>query len=268
MIKKPIWLASKATLLIAVFLFRVLILEASQDEPDPVPRRVLFIGNSYTSQIRESLTHMLANSPHKHITVEFITKGGPTLRQYLSDKSTLERIKTGNWDFVVLQDQSQTPALPGKHTQSFHSSVDALSKLIRDAGAEPVLYMTWGRRDGDMKNKEVFPDFDTMQKKLADAYRSAAKRNKASLAPVGLAWSLVRQRDKTLGNDLYKADGSHPSFKGACLASCVFFRVLFHDSLESIQRQDTLKTHEWQIIRDAALNIDMSHNKPDAGGGK
>jgi hypothetical protein len=254
-------LAVRMAIMIVVLSFCGAVLQASQHEPNSVSKRVLFIGNSYTAQIRKSLTHVLANSAYKQTAFSFITKGGATLQQHLADKNTLNQIKTGHWDFVVLQDQSQRPALPGQQAKSFHNSVDTLSKLIRHAGAEPVLYMTWGRRNGDLQNKDVFPDYDTMQKRLCDAYRKAAKNNKALLAPVGQAWSLVRKRDKALGEDLYKKDGSHPSSKGAYLASCVFFRTLFNDSLESLQPQGPLSKHERKLITDAVLSLNMSHNK-------
>ncbi len=106
---------------------------------------------------------MLANSPYRNVTAQFITKGGRTLEKHLGDKNTLTTIKNGNWGYVILQEQSQTPALPGKYQQSFLRSVKAFTHIIRKAGAKPVLYMTWGRRDGDAMNKDLFPDYETMQ---------------------------------------------------------------------------------------------------------
>ncbi|NNM28048.1 MAG: hypothetical protein HKO57_00880, partial [Akkermansiaceae bacterium] len=75
------------------------------------PRRILFIGNSYTGQIRNMLTRVVAASPHRATHLEFVTPGGKTLEFHAHDPPTLARIRNGNWDLVVLQDQSQTPAL-------------------------------------------------------------------------------------------------------------------------------------------------------------
>jgi hypothetical protein len=184
---------------------------------------------------------------------------------HLADTKTVNRIKTGLWDVVVLQEQSQLPALPGKRGELFQTSVNAFSALIRDAGAKPMLYMTWGRRDGDTANKTLFPDYDTMQKKLSHAYQQAAKRNRISLAPVGQAWSQVRHRDKALGIALYDEDGSHPSDKGAFLISCVFFRTLFHDRPASIRYQGVLNHHERWIINQAVSSVALQPDKSAAG---
>ena len=235
----------------------------------PVGNRVLFIGNSYTSCIQKQLADALASSRYRRTTFEFITPGGRRLKNHLNNPATLKRIRTGNWDAVVLQDQSQTPALPGKPSQSFHASVDALTKHIRRAGAKPVLYMTWGRRHGDPRNKRIFPDYDTMQKKLTAAYRAAAKRNKIDLAPVGDVWAIVRKTHPALGNRLYAKDNSHPSSHGAYLASCVFFRVLFNDSLESMPTGGGLTEVEAAKLKNIALNnAGPSKNKPATKTGK
>jgi hypothetical protein len=168
----------------------------------------------------------------------------------------------------VIQEQSQMPALGGKYEKAFHRSVVQFTKIIREAGSEPILYMTWGRRDGVQDNKEVFPDYETMQKKLSSAYTAAAKRNQVLLAPVGDAWSSVRQLDNKLGLALYKADGSHPSDKGAYLASYVFFWGLFPGSLESMNYQGTLTNEECQMFKDAILKLYPTDDEQAAGDSK
>tara|TARA_B110000305_G_C19364314_1_gene601092 strand:- start:601 stop:1374 length:774 start_codon:yes stop_codon:yes gene_type:complete len=220
-----------------------------------VPEKVLFVGNSYTAQIKSVLGNMLKHSAYKDTTFEFITKGGAKLAQHSVDTKTLERIKSGGFDLVVLQDQSQTPALSGSYAKSFHESVKVLSRVIKDSGGEVVLYMTWGRLDGDKQNKHLFPDYETMQEMLSDAYEKAAKKNKTLLAPVGEVWSRVRNKDEALGRALYKGDGSHPSAKGALLAPAVFFRVMFDDSLESVKYEGIMNASEWGVVKEAALRV-------------
>ncbi len=217
------------------------------------PKRILLIGNSYTSQSRGALQKMLAASPYKDSTLSFITKGGATLQRHLADPATREKIQQGNWDVVLLQEQSQTPAFPGKPSASFHQSVDEFSKLIREAGAEPVLFMTWGRRDGDARNKAFLPDYETMQRKLTEAYRSAAKRNQIQVAAVGDAWAWVRREDDTLGKALYKKDGSHPSGKGAALVSTVILFSVFEGGEEAFQAPSGLSEQEWALMKEAAV---------------
>lgn len=228
------------------------------EEPNFKPQRVLFIGNSYTEHMRPCLTQMLANSPWKQAHFEFITHSGMRLDQHLADASTVEKIHAGQWDRVVLQEYSRLPALKGAPVESFQIAVARFSQEIRNAGAKPMLYLTWGRRDGDAEHPEVLPDFTTMQRQLTASYELAAERNQAGLVPVGLVWSEIRAKDSIFGKELYDADGSHPSPKGSCLAAAVFLHDLFDDTLSSEQRPAALNPKEWEMIRLAVSDVDYS----------
>jgi len=221
------------------------------------PQRVLFIGNSYTEHMRPCLMAMLDNSPWKQSHFEFITHSGMRLEQHLADKSTLDKIHSGQWDKVVLQEYSRLPALTTTK-ESFQASVTQFSQAIRQAGAKPILYMTWGRRDGDAENQAALPDFTTMQHQLTAAYQTAAEHNQAEIVPVGLVWSEVRDKDAILGKELYAADGSHPSPKGSCLAAAVFLHDLFAADLTTEQRPTALNSKEWDLIRLAVSEVDHS----------
>lgn len=228
------------------------------EEPNFKPQRVLFIGNSYTEHMRPCLTQMLDNSPWKQTHLEFITHSGMRLSQHLADTNTVEKIHSGQWDRVILQEYSRLPALKGAAIESFQISVAKLSQEIRNAGAKPMLYMTWGRRDGDAENREVLPDFKTMQMQLTASYEAAAEQNQAGLVPVGLVWSWIRDKDSAFGQELYDADGSHPSTKGSCLAAAVFLQNLFADDLTAERRPAALNPQEWELIRVAVADVNHS----------
>ena len=96
-----------------LFTAAVLILAGVSSAPAAENTRILFIGNSYTGQVRKAVTALVAASPHGKTTeMEFITPGGKTLEFHLKNEATTSRIAEGDWDFVVLQDQSQTYAVP------------------------------------------------------------------------------------------------------------------------------------------------------------
>ena len=219
--------------------------------------KVLFLGNSYTDQIQRVFKQIVADSSHKDSKIQVIWGGGATLKRLIDKGRASKWIQAEEWDYVVLQEQSLTPALPAGPRNSFHDSVDTLVTEIRGIGAEPILYMTWGRRDIDERHKEQFVDYDTMQQKLSDAYRAAAKRNKIQVAPVGDAWSQVRKKDAALGRELYAKDGSHPSTNGAFLASCVFFRVLFNDSLEQVQAPEGMSQQDAMLIMEVVAGMTL-----------
>ena len=208
--------------------------------------RILFIGNSYTGQIRGSVTQLIKASPEGVSTeLEFITPGGKTLAFHLQNEATTKKIREGNWDYVVLQDQSQTPAV---FPEKFKKAATELDKIIDQSGAKTVFYQTWGRRDGDKRNAQLFPTYESMQKVLSKNYRDAAKRCGARLAPVGEVWARVRKSNPELGKELYRKDGSHPSAKGAYLAACVFYATIFEKSPDKIEFKDGVSDDERKAI--------------------
>lgn len=242
-------------------LFLGLIIWASPslaDESSFKPQRILFIGNSYTEYMRPCLTQMVNNSPWKQTHLEFITHSGMRLAQHLANTHTVDKIHSGQWDRVILQEYSRLPALQGAPVESFQMSVSKFSQEIRNAVAKPLLYMTWGRRDGDAENRKVLPDFKTMQQQVTTSYETAAEQNQAGIVPVGLVWSWIHDKDSVFGEELYAADGSHPSPKGSCLAAAVFLHNLFADDLTIERRPAVLNLQEWEMIRLAVAEVEHS----------
>ncbi|NQZ59812.1 MAG: hypothetical protein HRT88_20360, partial [Lentisphaeraceae bacterium] len=71
-------------------------------------KSILFIGNSYTNRIFSTFTALLKYekiSAH----VEQWSPGGRQLIQHRKNPKVIDKIKSRNWTYVVLQDQSQTP---------------------------------------------------------------------------------------------------------------------------------------------------------------
>ncbi len=179
--------------------------------------RILFVGNSYTNQSWAAIKDVLAGHHlEKHV------RGGAKLTGWAKDAKLSEKIKIGKWDYVVLQDQSQVPSLPGRFSSGFHESSATLDGRIRAAGAKTVFFMTWGRRDGDKQNKNINPTFEKMQANLSRSYRDAATKLKAKLVPIGEVFAAVRKKHPALFPKLYKGDGSHPDRLGAYAAAYSF----------------------------------------------
>jgi hypothetical protein len=181
------------------------------------PLRILFVGNSYTNQSWAAIKDVLAGHHiEKHV------RGGAKLTDWAKDAKLGGKIKTGKWDYVVLQDQSQVPSLPGRFISGFHESSATLDGRIRAAGAKTAFFMTWGRRDGDKQNKNINPTFEKMQANLSRSYRDAATKLKAKLVPVGEVFAAIRKKHPALFPKLYKGDGSHPDRLGAYAAAYSF----------------------------------------------
>jgi hypothetical protein len=221
----------------------------------PTALKVLFIGNSYTDGIQRVLAEMVAGSLHGESQLRFVWGGGATLQGLIDNGRAQKWIDRGPWDVVVLQEQSQLPALVGRPRRMFDEAVGTLVQKIRDGGAEPVLYMTWGRRDGDAENMGLLGDFATMQRRLSEAYRAAGERHGVRVAAVGEAWAEVRGKDAALGERLYQEDGAHPSAEGACVAACVFLRVLFGDTLEGARAPKGVAAEDFAVIREVVAGM-------------
>ncbi len=213
-----------------------------------INKSVLFIGNSYTNGVQKVFREIIKETPYKDYKFRFIWGGGATLNKLINNGRALKWIKKEKWDVVVLQEQSLTPALEGERQESFYESVELLTKEIRKVDAEPLLFLTWGRRDGYQPKKKLLPNFETMQGKLSVAYDEAAKRNGLRIIRIGEAWSMVIKKDKTLGRRLFANDGSHPSSNGAFLSACVILKTLFNDPLVSIPTPAALDAKECEKL--------------------
>jgi len=216
--------------------------------------RVLHLGNSYThfndlqvrvAELLRATVPALSEAEGARLTggglrlpdhVERVERGDPQWVDALTGEP-------GRWTWIVLQDQSQVPGFPESESywQDSAEAVTVLDGYAVDQGAETVLFMTWGRRDGDSSNAAMYPDFETMNARLDAGYQAYATRGSVLdrtiwIAPVGRAFGAVYDRllaagttPEDAGTDfhrLYDADGSHPSALGTALSAGVFVRTL------------------------------------------
>ena len=97
------------------------------------PEKILFIGNSYTGGIRKMVTDLIKQSPHSKTQILFVNPGGKTLEYHLNTKGTIAKIKQGQFDLIILQDQSQFPAL---FPERFQKAAIALAEIINESGSK------------------------------------------------------------------------------------------------------------------------------------
>ncbi|HPX75489.1 MAG TPA: hypothetical protein PLW77_02780, partial [Bacteroidales bacterium] len=77
-------------------------------------KSVLFIGNSYTYSNEGVPTALkkIAESLGEEVNTEMIAPGGYRFSNHCTNQATLDLINSRNWDYVVLQEQSQYPSFP------------------------------------------------------------------------------------------------------------------------------------------------------------
>jgi hypothetical protein len=220
---------------------------AAQEEP---PLRVFFLGNSYTyyNDLPALVVKLAAASPGRKIDAKAVTRGGSTLADLWSLTNAVETLRDGDWDYVVLQDQSTlgTNYVDGKWI--VHEPIGLLKWAkfwqaeISRKNAKTVFYLTWARK--------ARPDF---QAALNYAYSEAAKENNALIAPAGLAWKRLRESAPQL--ELFDPDGSHPAAAGSLLTACVFLETLAGRSCATVPQVPVgikINDTEWKLLIEAA----------------
>ena len=170
------------------------------------------LGNSFT--FTNHMPQMLAQLTGAEVVHH--TRGGARLSEHLNLKTKLgaltqEALDKEHWDYVVLQEMSHGPmTAPG----SFFASVEQLCNKIRENEAVPILYATWAYQRGGAKLTAEGWDYSEMTHKMSEAYHKAARENHALIADVGQKFYVLSDTQ-----DLYAADGVHPSELGSRIAA-------------------------------------------------
>jgi len=188
---------------------------------------VLFIGNSYTAvNDLPRLVAGLARAGRHPIAADSLAGGAMALCDHVAAAETARKLQSRKWAYVVLQEQSVLPALAGERDRWMYPAVRTLAEAARAQGAEPVLYLTWPRKD--ILREFGFASLEAMQAALTEGYLAIGHEIGAPVAPVGPAWLAAMARAPGLG--LWQPDGSHPSLAGSYLAACVLYATLFGES--------------------------------------
>ena len=198
-------------------------------------KEVLFIGNSYTYYNNlPDLVNEIALSFGDTLVHESSTPGGSNFNAHSTNTQTLNKINQQEWDYVVLQAQSQELSFsPFQVASDSYPYAEILvdSIFANSSCTEPLFFMTWGRKYGDQSNCQFYPPVCTylgMQQRLRENYLDMSFLHNASCSPVGMAWKKSIEIDSTL--NLYSSDNSHPSIYGSYLAACTFYSSIFKKS--------------------------------------
>ena len=174
--------------------------------------RILMLGNSFT--FTNNMPQMLADLTGAEVVHH--TRGGARLSEQLNPNTRLGSqtqavLQKEKWDYVVLQEMSHGPITAPKR---FFSSIERLCRQIRANGAVPILFATWAYQRGGAKLAAKGWDYDEMARTLSEAYHKAARENDALIADVGRRFYELSELQ-----DLYAADGVHPSELGSRIAA-------------------------------------------------
>src|SRR6185295_14893490 len=142
-----------------------------------VPRKILFVGDSFTYYQNGIYTHFeklaaTANPPIV-VTADKSVFGGAYLHRLWDLKEPVKAIDTAAYDVVVLQED-----IPETTVADFREYAGKFVAEVRKNHARPVLFMAWAySRLGWISMAQI-----------AQAHRDVAKELNVDVAPVGLAW--------------------------------------------------------------------------------
>ena len=192
---------------------------ATNDQAD-LPQRVLFIGNSNTYvNNMPAVLESIAGKSGIPVNSEMIALPGETLREHWVGDSVKSVIRKGDWDFVILQEQSTlgTRLINGERTvpdpSYFYYYVSRFVDVIRKADAQPVLLLTWAWQEK--------PEF---LQPLTHAYMTIGRELEIPVVPAGVVW---QKSIRSGGPNLYMNDGIHPSPAGTYLTVLLIYETLF-----------------------------------------
>ena len=241
--------------------------------------RALFLGNSYTQYNNlPQLVSELSRAANKVLIVDNNMPGGHTFANHSTNATSLNKIRTGNWDYVILQEQSQLPTIDFYRINStLPAAIRLRDTILRyNSCATIITYMTWGRRNGgrqcDGSNTHCsadFANFNQMQDTLTKAYIEISDSINAQCAPVGVAWQNILNDTNLV---LHIADNSHPTLTGSYVAACVLYSAIWKRSSLNLSYTAGLASGLVNYIQaksDSALftqtqRWNLNINKPEA----
>lgn len=169
----------------------------------------------------------------------------------------------GEWDYVVIQELSTTPAYSSKyvmeHIYPYASEIDSIAHVY-SPDVTTLFYMTWGHKNGSQRQTEYLLDdtYSLMQDRIINTYIDLAYELGGWCVPVGIAWKKVRTEFPEI--ELYNPDNTHPSLEGSYLAANTFFATLYGKPFVSntvVKLDDDIKT----ILQQCAINTVMENKK-------
>jgi hypothetical protein len=184
---------------------------AQQPISKPEPIKVLFVGNSltYTNNLPELVEKLGAKSNVK-LKTTMLAKPNYALEDHWNEGELQRLIKSGNFDFVVVQ---QGPSSQAEGREMLFDSGEKIQALCQEHDSKLAFFMVWPARVN-------YKTFDGVIRNHTDA---AAKTN-ALLCSVGKIWK--EHIDATNDFSYYGPDQFHPSLAGSQVAAEIIYKTL------------------------------------------
>lgn len=217
--------------------------------------KVLCVGNSFTfvNDCHLRLTE-LAESQGHDIKVKAVFVGGYTFRRHLCDDKTLKAL-SGEYDYVFLQDQSQTPAFVAESPRRCRLALRDAKELadrvrIYSRDAKIWIEQTWAYEAHNFGRFGSWEEFDRMLRRGA---KKMARKAHASVSPIGDAFAICRAERPDI--NLYKDDKHHQSLAGAYLKACVNYLLIYGEPFNAEAANCELDAEQAAYLRHTAERV-------------
>lgn len=190
-------------------LFLPAILFSQKNEPD----KILFVGNSFTYMWNmPQMVEAMAKNQGVSLETAQSTVGGSNFKQHWEkEKNTKTRdlLKDKSWDYVILQGYSSGTI---DNPERFTTYGTKLIDLVKEKGAEPLLFMTW-----------AYDYNPLMQNTISSSYIELGMKTDAKVVPVG---NIFMEVQKIRPNLKMYFDEKHPSSAGSYLIALIYYKYL------------------------------------------
>lgn len=231
------------------------------------PKEVLFIGNSLTYY--HEMPAMLQEMLHQQgslTTIHQSTEPGVSLSYHVKSETTIKKLNSQAWDYVVLQEMPARILIPEVVRYQFNPSVIKLDSIIRKKGGQTILYESYPiskypahycyhssmissqLKEKDYCSVELLNSTQEL-KIIKKSFREINKIIKGNLALVGTSFELCKKKFPELM--LFEsAEDTHPSLLGSYLIACVFYKVLTGEKAVGINYNAGLNLNDTRKIKE------------------
>lgn len=242
----------RAALVLAASLLASSAIGNAQEQP---LERVLFVGNSYTRfndlpRLVARVARSDPGGPRLRTGVE--TAPGRSLRGHWEHRRSRNRIASGRWDAVVLQERSLN-AIEAPDEMFEYGRL--LSERAQASGARVILFETWARQgQSQVYEESAVRDPEQMLSRVEAAYAELGRRLDVPVSPVGRAW--LRAVEEMPQTRLHRPDGTHPAIAGSYLSACVLYGTLSgRDPRRAGYRPRSMREVRARAIRELAARV-------------
>ncbi len=208
--------------------------------PTGRPLRVFFVGNSFTlgGPIPDLVRSLAESAGWPAPEVAMSAYGGYTLERHRETASSVDGVRAGGWDAVVLQELSTRPTDAAGDPARFEADATWFhdEALAASPGARVALYETWARHPDHDIYPGTFADPAQMQAELRLHYYAAAEAyipghsalgpaTDVVVAPAGDAWE--RHLAGPSPVRLHAEDDYHAGRAGQYLNALVIYSTVY-----------------------------------------